>query len=112
MLEYQGTNSSTRRWTEGRQAVEAAASRERYGRSLPSAQGTSVPSPTSATGGPVMRRALRYPSPVRAGDRVPGRHGTRNSASASEQHDRSGCHHEVRLAVGEAHLGATASTDN
>src|SRR5215470_1255462 len=50
-LEYQGTNASTAARTGLSAPVDAAASNDRYGRSVPSTQGTGVPSPTSGTGG-------------------------------------------------------------
>ena len=43
-------NSSTAATTAAKGAVEAAASHDRYGRSWPSTQGTSAPSPTSLAG--------------------------------------------------------------
>src|SRR6516225_8250218 len=50
-LEYQGTNASTAARTWPSAPVDAAASNDRYGRSVPSTQGTGIPSPTSGTGG-------------------------------------------------------------
>src|SRR5215470_7749878 len=50
-LEYQGTNASTAARTWPSAPVDAAASNDRYGRSVPSTQGTGIRSPTSGTGG-------------------------------------------------------------
>src|SRR5215472_10012587 len=49
--EYQGTNASTAATTWPSALVDVAASNDRYGRSVPSTQGTGVRSPTSGTGG-------------------------------------------------------------
>src|SRR5437867_562793 len=49
MLEYQGRNRATRSATATSEGVDAAASKDRYGRSLPSTQGTVSPSPMQST---------------------------------------------------------------
>src|SRR5215472_5931720 len=81
-LEYRGTNASTAASTWLSAPVEAAASNGRYGRSVPSAHGTGILSPTSGTGGPgppgggsgPRADAARYcrsssPLPARSGER-------------------------------------------
>src|SRR5215472_2652151 len=79
-LEYQGTNASTAASTWPSALVDAAASNDRYGRSVPSTQGTGVRSPTSATGGAAARGGA---SGTRAGT-------ARYSRSSSPPPGRSG----------------------
>src|SRR5215472_18650572 len=66
-LEYRGTNASTAASTWLSAPVEAAASNDRYGRSVPSTHGTGIPSPTSGTGGAGARdggSGPRAPAPA------------------------------------------------
>src|SRR5436305_15141293 len=59
MLPYHGRNSATRAATAGKAGVDAAPSREMYGRSCPSTHGTASPSPTKRTGNRAMTEGTR-----------------------------------------------------
>src|SRR6516164_4680716 len=107
-LEYRGTNASTAARTSPSAPVEAAASNDKYGRSLPSAHGTGIPSPTSGTGGAgasdggsgTRAGAARYPG---SSSPFPGRSGERDVTMARlpQEVPLVGELHGVRLRPGD-----------
>src|SRR6516165_2443743 len=107
-LEYRGTNASTAARTWPSAPVDAAASNDRYGRSVPSTHGTGIPSPTSGTGGAGIRGdgsgtrsgAARY---SRSSSPLPGWSGERDITMAGLPQEvlLEGELHGVRLRPGD-----------
>src|SRR6516225_1948231 len=107
-LEYRGTNASTAARTWLSAPVDAAASNDRYGRSVPSTHGTGIPSPTSGTGGAGVRGdgggtragAARY---SRSSSPLPGWSGERDITMACLPQEvlLEGELHGVRLRPGD-----------